>query len=57
VRKTDASGVLEWSRTYGEVGNDFGKAVEPLSDGYVFAGESWTSDAGQDEAPAELPRT
>lgn len=45
--KTDASGVLEWSRTYGGSGDDGGlDLVSPCDDGYFIGGYTQSYGAG-----------
>lgn len=45
--KTDASGNLEWQKTYGGEEDDFAYAVEQTADGgYIVAGETDSSGAG-----------
>ena len=40
--KTDSSGNLVWSRTYGDVYDDFGYHIQITSDGgFIIAGKSW----------------
>ena len=44
--KTDASGVIVWSRTYGGAAWDYGYSVQELVDGYIIAGETESYGAG-----------
>jgi predicted secreted protein len=44
--KTDASGNLIWSKTYGGAENDYGYCVVETSDGYALAGNTASSGAG-----------
>lgn len=38
VLKTDKDGVLQWSRTYGGEGTEFGDAILEISNGYLISG-------------------
>lgn len=44
--KTDASGVIVWSRTYGGAAWDYGYSVQELADGYIIVGETESYGAG-----------
>lgn len=45
--KTDASGNLQWSKTYGGPNTDVGWSVVQTEDsGYAIAGDTWSFDAG-----------
>lgn len=46
--KTDAGGNLEWARTYGGSGTDWGKSIHPTDDGgYIIAGYTQSYGAGE----------
>ena len=50
VVKFDASGNMEWQKSYGKEGNDFAFAITPADDGgYVVAGETYSFGAIQDD--------
>ncbi len=45
--KTDASGNLQWAKTYGGIDWDVAYSVQQTSDGgYIVAGETWSFGAG-----------
>ena len=49
--RTDASGIEQWSRTFGGAGRDEAYAVAQTSDGgFILAGETWSSGAGREDA-------
>ena len=48
--KTDESGNMEWSRTYGGVGRDIANSLVQTSDGgYAIAGDTYSFGAGEDD--------
>jgi hypothetical protein len=50
VVKTNASGVMEWSQTYGGTAADYGYSVEQTSDGgYILAGYTSSFGAGNQD--------
>jgi hypothetical protein len=45
--KTDASGDILWTKTYGGIDDDYGRSVQQTSDGgYIIAGWVWSFDSG-----------
>jgi len=45
--KTDSLGYLDWSRTYGGTGSDYGYSVQQIADGgYIVAGHTYSFGAG-----------
>jgi hypothetical protein len=51
IAKTDSSGNLEWSKTFGGEGQEFGRALVKSNDGgYVLAGYTETNSSGARDA-------
>jgi hypothetical protein len=51
LAKTDSSGNLEWNKTYGGEGQEFGRAIVKSDDGgYVLAGYTETNSSGARDA-------
>ena len=49
--KTDSSGNLQWNKTYGGAGQEFGRAIVKSNDGgYVLAGYTETNSSGARDA-------
>ncbi len=47
LMKTDASGNVQWAKTYGGTGDDVAYSVQQTSDGgYIVAGRTWSFGAG-----------
>jgi len=44
--KTDSSGNLQWSKTYGGTGNDYGRSANQIPGGYVIVGNTESFGAG-----------
>jgi hypothetical protein len=51
VVKTDSSGVVTWSKTYGGTGSEFGSGISQTTDhGYIITGSTSSFGAGGDDA-------
>ena len=49
--KTDASGILEWQKTFGGIDADWANSVQQTSDGgYIIGGCTWSFGAGESDA-------
>jgi hypothetical protein len=46
VIKTNSSGVVQWSKTYGRTGYDFAYSIQQISSGYIIAGRTNSAGAG-----------
>jgi predicted secreted protein len=50
VLKLDASGEIQWQKTYGGSSNDFARSIQQTADGgYIVAGFTYSFGAGEDD--------